>query len=145
MPKNCGPLSSRSPCVSLPPASHIPGGSVPLRAEVLLAPSSPQPLWPETLLSQSLCCCRLLTVRPRLLPGATPGAGLSAHKQNIIILSPSSAPSLAQLPQPHTLPPAARHIHAHPSGRPPPAPFSSHVFLVCPGTVSRRAGFSCLA
>lgn len=117
-----------SPFDTRPPASYR-SWSVPLRTEALLALWSPQPLWPEILLSLHLFV-GFLTVRPGQLPGATPGAGHSAHKQGIIP-SPSSAPSLCHLPQPHTPSPAICHTHS-----PSWPPFPSNVFLICPGTVT---------
>ena len=80
-----------------------------------LKPSAPPARDP---LSQGFCCSRFLTVRPRQLPGATPGAGISAHKQSIIC-SPSSAPP-GRWPRPHAQHPASLPVHPlGPPARPP--------------------------
>ncbi|XP_022363945.1 LOW QUALITY PROTEIN: NADPH--cytochrome P450 reductase-like [Enhydra lutris kenyoni] len=74
-----------------------------------------------------------LTGRPGQLPGATPGAGISAHKQSIIH-SPSSAfPPLRGPPGP--APRLASSLAAMLTLGPqntPPSPLSSNVFLICP-------------
>lgn len=91
-----------------------------------LKPSAPPARDP---LSQGFCCSRFLTVRPRQLPGATPGAGISAHKQSIIC-SPSSAPP-GRWPRPHAQHPASLPVHPlGPPARPPY--FCNNVFLICP-------------
>lgn len=91
-----------------------------------IKPSAPPARDP---LSQGFCCSRFLTVRPRQLPGATPGAGISAHKQSIIC-SPSSAPP-GRWPRPHAQHPASLPVHplgppalppSHPLGPPAPPP-----------------------
>lgn len=59
-------------------------------------------------MSQRLPCSRFLTVRPGQLPGATPGAGISAHKHSAPRRpsAPSTPALLALAPHPASRPPA---------------------------------------